>query len=396
MTKKLYFDDPMTMEFTAEVVETRTLTDGRFGAILPSTFFYPTGGGQSYDMGTIGTARVVDVFIEADEIVHVLDREVEPGSYPARIDEKRRFRHMQHHTGQHILSAAFATDLGFETLSSHISGETPSSIDFDAETLSSDDISRMEKLANQIIFENREVKTYFVKDIDSVPFRRPPKVSGSIRVVEVEGFDYSACGGTHFPQTGMVGLVKIVKTERINHKARIYFVAGWQALEFLQQVQSISQGIAAELDTGVEGLPEALSNLQGQLKEAQSELKPLRDIAMNVEIEKMVQLAEKVDENWLVTKIYENRSPADLRTLAIQLRNYPSMVALLASLEDEKLSLVISCATDSGLNANDLLQKHLAPYQGRGGGDNTIAQGGGVAKNIDGIFNQSIEMIRNP
>ena len=396
MTKKLYFDDPMTMEFTAEVVETLTLTDDRFGAILPSTFFYPTGGGQSHDTGTIGLARVVDVYIETDKIVHVLDREVNPGSYPARIDDERRFRHMQHHTGQHILSAAFATELGFETLSSHISGETPSSIDFDAETLSSDDISRMEKLANKIIFENRAVKTYFVENLDSVPFRRPPKVSGSIRVVEVEGFDYSACGGTHFPQTGMVGLVKIVKTERINHKARIYFVAGWQALEFFQQVQSISQSVAARLDTGVEGLPEALSHVQDQLKEAQTELKPLREIAMNIEIEKMVQLAEKINENWLVTKIYENRSPADLRTQAIQLRNYPSMVALLASLEDEKLSLVISCAPDTGLSANDLLQKHLAPYQGRGGGDSTIAQGGGVAKNIDGIFNHSIEIIRNP
>jgi len=395
MTKKLYFDDPLTMEFTAEVTETRALSDGRFGAILPSTYFYPTSGGQSHDTGTIGTAHVVDVFIETDEILHVLDREIQPGSYPAKIDQERRFRHMQHHTGQHILSAAFATELGFETLSSHISGDTPSSIDFDAKTLSADDLARMEKLANQIIFENREVKTYFVEDIASVPFRRPPKVSGSIRVVEVDGFDYSACGGTHFPQTGMVGMVKIVKTERVNHQARIYFVAGWQALEFFQQVQSISQSVAAELDTGVEGLPEALSHLQGQLKEAQSELKPLREIAMNVEIEKVVQLAEKVGENWLVTKSFENRSPAELRTLAIQFRNYPNMVALLASFDGEKLSLVISCAADTGLNANELLQKHLAPYQGRGGGDSTIAQGGGVAENIEAIFNHTVEIIRN-
>ena len=143
MTKKLYFDDPMTMEFTAELVEMRKLADGRFGAILPSTFFYPTSGGQSHDTGTIGTAHVVDVYIEADKIVHVLDREIEQGSYPAKIDEERRFRHMQHHTGQHILSAAFATELGFATLSSHISGATSPSIDFDAKTLSADDLTRL-------------------------------------------------------------------------------------------------------------------------------------------------------------------------------------------------------------------------------------------------------------
>lgn len=378
MTKKLYFDDPLATEFTAEVTETRTLADGRFGVILPATFFYPTSGGQEYDTGTIGLAHVVDVFADADEIVHVLDREIAVGTYPAKIDWERRFRHTQHHTGQHIFSAAFVAAFGAATLSSHISGEAPSTIDFDVNTLSADDIARVEQFANQAVFENRAVTTYDVDDAESVPFRRPPKVSGRIRVVEVDGFDYSACGGTHCLHTGMVGLLKIVRTERINHKIRIHFVAGWQALEFLQQVQRISQTVAAELDTGVEGLSEALSHLQGQLKEAQAELTPLRKLAMDVEVEKMVQLAEKVDDaTWLVAQTFENRSPAELRTLALRLRDYPGMVAVLVSFDGEKLSLVASCAADTGLSANDLLQKHLTPFKGRGGGDKSIAQGGG-------------------
>ena len=394
MTKKLYFDDPMTTEFTAEIIGTRRDARG-FGVILPFTFFYPTGGGQSNDIGTIGSARVVDVFAEGDEIIHLLDREIEIGTHPAKIDWDRRFANMQHHSGQHIFSAVFWHELGLETLSSHISGEAPSTIDFDKASLSAKEIALVEKKANQIVFENREMKAYFVENKESVDFRRPPKVVGAIRVIEIDGYDYSACGGTHLPHTGMIGMLKITRTERINKKIRIHFVAGWQALAFLSKVQTAAQETAMMLAIGVDGLHETVLNLQSHLKEAQSELKSLREIALDVEISKMVQHAEEVGENWLVTKLFENRNPAELRSMAMKLRIYPSMVTVLASFDGEKLSLVTACAEDTDLNANALLQDHLAPFNGRGGGDKSIAQGGGTANNVDEIFKHTIEMVRN-
>ena len=390
MTEKRYFDNPMTTEFTAEIVGTRRDEHG-FGVILPSTFFYPTGGGQSNDTGTIGSARVVDVVADGDEIIHFLDTEIEIGSYPAKIDWDRRFANMQHHTGQHIFSAVFWHEMGLETLSSHISGVAPSTIDFNKDSLSVKEIALVEKKANQIIFENREIKAYFVENKDSVDFRRPPKVDGEIRVIEIDGYDYSACGGTHCSQTGMVGMLKITRTERINHKTRIHFVAGWQALAFLGKVQTAAQETAMMLAVGVDGLNETVLNLQSHLKEAQSELKSLRKIALDVEVSKMVQHAEEVGENWVVTKLFENRGPAALRSIAMKLRVYPNIVAILASFDGEKLSLVTSCANETDVNANVLLQKHLAPFEGRGGGDESIAQGGGTInkENLKDIFSKT-------
>ena len=392
MTKKLYFDNPMQTEFTAEIVGIRRDERG-FGVILPFTFFYPTGGGQSNDTGTIGAARVVDVFFDGDEIVHLLDREIKLGKHPAKVDWDRRLANMQHHSGQHILSAVFWKELGLETLSSHISGEAPSTIDFDKDSLSAKEIERVEEVANQIVFENSEMKAYFVENKDSVDFRRPPKVDGEIRVIEIEGYDYSACGGTHVPQTGMVGMLKITRTERINKKIRIHFVAGWQTLAFLSKVQSAAQETAAFLATGVSDLPESVEKLSAQLKSAQQKLKSLHEFKLEAEAEKMVQHAEKVEGKWLITKLFENRPPAELRLLGLKLRAYPDVVAVLGSFDGKKLSLVTACANETGVSANDLLKKHLAPFNARGGGDASIAQGGGTAEDVSGLFEKSIEFM---
>jgi len=391
---KLYFDNPLQKEFTAEITGTERDARG-FRVILPSTLFYPTGGGQSHDTGTIGTARVVDVFYEGDQIVHLLDRDLPAGKYPAKIDWARRFANMQHHSGQHIFSAVFWHELGRATLSSHISSETPSTIDFEGASLSPEELAQAEEMANRIVFENRAIKTYFVDSPESVPFRRPPKVTGQIRVVEIEGYDYSACGGTHVPQAGMVGMLKIIRTERINQKTRIHFVAGWQTLAFLQETQNAAQKTAAFLATGVNDLPATVEKLSAELKNAQRELKSLRELKMAVEAEKMVQLAEDVDGKWLITQLFENRPPAELRLLGLKLRAYPKVVAVLGSFDGSKLSLVTACAEETGVNASDLLRKHLAPFNARGGGDASIAQGGGAAEDVSGLFEDSAKFLRS-
>ncbi len=395
MTKKLYFDNPLLTEFSTDVIETLRDEHG-FGVILPETLFYPTSGGQAHDTGAIGDSRIVDVVIDDDgRIIHYLEHEIEVGTYPAHIDWERRFAHMQHHTGQHIFSAAFWQELELETISSHISAEAPSTIDFDINSLSPKQIAHVENVANAIIFENRTVKTYSVSDKNAVPFRRPPKVDGDIRVIEIDGFDYSACGGTHCPQTGMVGTLKIVRTERVHKMLRIHFVAGWQTLNHFRETQNAAQETALLVDVGIVDMAEAVTRLQSQLKEAESELKHLRQIKLDAEAEKLAQFAEPVDEKWLATQLFDNRDAGELRILAAKLRLYPKMVALLASFDGKKLSLVAACAEDTELDAGELLRDHLAPFGGRGGGDKFIAQGGGTAENVDDLFKHSKEMVRN-
>jgi alanyl-tRNA synthetase len=399
MTEQLYFDDPFTLEFEAEVLESHSLDGGRFGVVLPRTYFYPTSGGQEHDTGSIGDAHVLDVYKDGDDIVHVLDREPPPGSYPAHIDRERRFRHMQHHTAQHILSASFLEVADIDSLSANINGDTPSTIDLEVGAVDEEVLRTTEQFANEIFFEDRAVRTFYVTDdeVPNLPFRKPPKVSGRIRVVEVNGFDLTPCGGTHVTQTGMIGLLKIVKTERVNQKLRVHFVAGSQALDYFQQVQSAAQGAALVLDSGLDGVVESVERLQAQMKQMQSEIDSLRGVVLGVEAERLATAAEAVGEFRLVTKLFENRPASELRSLANKLRNEPGMVAVLATYDGAKLSMVAACADDVKVDARELLNNHLAPIGGRGGGSPTLAQGGGATNRsaLEVLFNQTKNYLSN-
>ena len=315
MTEQLYFDDPLTLGFTAQVTESRPLDGGRFRLILPRTYFYPTSGGQEHDTGVIGEAHILDVYKENEDIIHVVDRSLAPGEYPARIDRERRVRAMQHHTGQHILSASFLEVADIESLSANINAYNPSTIDLEVGEVSPEILRRAEEFANSILFENRAVKSYYVTvaDVSNIPFRKPPKVSGRIRVIEVDGFDYTPCGGTHCLNTGMVGLLKIVRTERVNQKLRIHFVAGWQALEHFQTYQTVTQDAAALLETGLDGIPDAISRKLGQLKVVQGELETLHAELLAVEADRLAASAEGFGSLRLITKIFRDRPPTDLR-----------------------------------------------------------------------------------
>jgi len=393
LTQQLYFDDPFRLEFEAEIAESRPLDGGRFGVVLPRTHFYPTSGGQEHDTGSIGDARVVDVHKDGDTIVHILDRELAPGIHPARIDWDRRFRHMQHHTAQHILSASFLEVADIDSISANINGDTPSTIDLEVGKVDDETLRRAEKFANGIFFEDRAVKSFYVTDaeVPGLPFRKPPKVSGRIRVVEVDGFDLTPCGGTHVTQSGMIGILKIVRTERVRQNLRIHFVAGTRALEFFQGVQSAAQGAALLLDTGVDDLVASVEKMQSQLKQTQSELDSLRGILLGVEAEKLANSAEVVGERRLVTALFENRPASELRSLANKLRNKPGMVAVLATYDGTKLSMVVACADDVNVDARELLNNHLAPIGGGGGGSPTLAQGGGATNRsaLEILFNNT-------
>jgi alanyl-tRNA synthetase len=381
MTEHLYFDAPLTLEFTAQVTESRPLDGGRFGLILPRTYFYPTSGGQEHDTGFIGEARVLDVYKDDGDIIHVTGQPLAPGDYPARIDRERRIRAMQHHTAQHILSASFLEVANIDSLSANINGETPSTIDLEVGEVAPEILRHAEAFANRIFFENRAVKTYIVTqgEIAHLPVRKPPKVSGLIRIVEVEGFDYTPCGGTHCPNTGMVGLLKIVKTERVNQKLRVHFVAGYQALDYFNMYLDIAQQAANLLETGLDGIPAALEHKLEQLKAAQSELETLRTGFLAAEADRLAASAERVGSLRLVTATFRDRPAAELRQLAHKLREVSGLVSLLASYDGGKLSLVVACSPDTNLDARDLLQKHLVPLNLRGGGDKSLAQGGGPA-----------------
>ena len=379
----LYQQDPLRLEFDAQVREKVALPGGRLGLILERTYFYPTGGGQEHDTGSIGPARVLDVYKQGEPpvLVHVVDQDVPPGTTPARIDALRRLRAMQHHTAQHLLSQCFLRLHGLETLSANINGDTPSTVDFVYTELSHEQLRQVEDLANQVIYENRVVKSYFVapEDIARVPLRRPPKVSENIRIIEIDGYDHSACGGTHVPQTGVIGVVKILRTERQNEKTRVHFIAGWQALETFQATHAILGSLAGQLNVGLAELDQAVQRQAELLRAAQKELQGLRLEHLGWEARTLAEQAVPYGERRVVVSSYENRPVSELRALADHLRGMPGIAAVLAGYAGQKLSLVVACTPQSGLDARQLLQTLLAEVGGRGGGDAQIAQGGGSA-----------------
>jgi alanyl-tRNA synthetase len=382
-----YFEDPWRLEFEAQVLQVERLPDGRLAAILESSYFYPTSGGQEHDTGFLGSAQVVDVFKDEERglVMHVIEGDLSPGMLPATIDKDRRLRHAQHHTAQHLLTQCFIRRLGLETVSANIKGYSPSTLDLAGEVQDDTQLEDVENLANQVIFEDRPVKTYFVSahQASSLPLHKPPAVTEDIRIVEIDGYDYAACGGTHVSSTGMIGLVKILRLERMKEKTRIYFVTGSQALELFRAYHNLLTGLSADMSVGPLEVGVVARRTLERLEAAQKELGLLRQKILASEAGDLLRECIQVDGLRVVLAPFKGRPPGELRSLAGELSKVEEVVALLATHADGKVGLVVACGPGTGLSAQALLKPVLARLNCRGGGDALIAQGGGLVTEED-------------
>ncbi|HET7224990.1 MAG TPA: hypothetical protein VFK69_04675, partial [Candidatus Eisenbacteria bacterium] len=233
MTERLYYDDAYTTRFEATVAQQGEWR-GRRAVALERTYFYPESGGQLADRGTLAGAAVVDVQAGDDgRVWHVLAEgaAVDQGAAPAALDWARRFDHMQQHTGQHVLSAAFERVLGAPTLSSTLGAEK-SVIEVQRGDVGWQDVARVEAAANQVLWEDRAIVLHWTDEAGAARFalRKPPKAKGRIRIVEIPDWDLSACGGTHTRRTGEVGVVKVVRWDKVRGNLRFEFLCGGRAL----------------------------------------------------------------------------------------------------------------------------------------------------------------------
>ena len=233
MTERIYYTDPYATEFDATVVRADAVPDApaHRRVVLDRTAFYPTSGGQPFDTGTLGDVRVLEVEDADDgEVVHIVEGDVGPGVVHGRIDWDRRFEHMQQHTGQHVLSAAFDRVLKVPTVSFHL-GTASSTIDL-AREVSAAEIARAEREANRIVWEDRPVAIRFADAAEAATLglRKESKREGVLRLIDVENFDVSACGGTHVARTGAIGVIAVAGAERFKGATRLEFLCGGRAL----------------------------------------------------------------------------------------------------------------------------------------------------------------------
>lgn len=383
MTERRYYGDSHTTNFESKIVE-RLTWDGNPAIILDTTYFYPTGGGQPSDQGTLNGVQVIDVVTRPDDlaVIHVLDREIEGDTAQAEIDWARRFDHMQQHTGQHILTQAFVQTANLPTIGFHLSPDTVT-IDLDATGISADQINTAENLANEIIWRNLPVTARLVSqdEMDGVRVRRIPGhlATEGLRVVSIGDFDQTACGGTHVAATGEIGLLKIIRTEKKGGQIRVEFRCGARALADYRLRNDTTQRLTSLLNVGVPELDQSVSRLQNEIREMQRQRKAVVQQLLKANAEELIDAAETVGGVRVVMLVSDLYDLNDLRVLAKHLTATPSVLALLG-MPGEKAQILLTCSPDLPYNLNPALQAGLAVLgNGRGGGPASFVQGGGVS-----------------
>ena len=369
MTERLYYTDARLVEFTARVVE---VAGDR--VYLDRTAFYPTSGGQLFDVGTIGDARVVDVVDEKERIAHILEKPARCApndEVQARVDWPRRFDHMQQHTGQHLLSAVFDELFGHKTVSVHF-GDESSTLDLDAVTLSKERALKVERRANEIVFENRPVTVTFEAAATATGLRKAVDRTGEIRIVAIEGIDRSACGGTHVRGTGEIGPVVIRRIEKYKQSTRVEFLCGWRALARARADFDALTTIAGSLTASIDEVPALVAAQAARLKEAETDAKKRgEELARYQARERYDAVAPDANGNRSITETAASMDP--LRSMAQAISALPK--ATYRGSVASPPGIVFAASADSGVNAGELLKAALGANGGRGGGSPRIAQG---------------------
>ncbi len=376
MTTRLYYADALARTFDA-VVSSCDADGERFRVVLDSTAFYPTSGGQPFDTGRLGAGPVVEVAEGPDDaIVHVVTAELPRGTrVHGDIDWPRRFDHMQQHTGQHLLSAVLAARANAATTSFHMGAES-ATIDLDRDQ-SAAAIADAETAANQIVSENRAVHVRIVpaEEAGRLPLRKPPARSGSVRLVEIEGCDLSACGGTHVPATGMIGAIVTTASERFKGGTRLTFVCGGRAVRSHGRFRDIVLDSTRVLSVTPGELPAAIERLRGDVKALTKALRDQGDALAQYRAEEIRAQAETLGRFRVVIHVDPQQDAGALKTLAAAVTSVPGFVAVFAG-GGQPMPLVVSRSADVDLDAAALVRGVVGALGGRGGGRPEAAQAG--------------------
>jgi len=386
-TQRLYYDQPYLKEFMAPL--TGAVRDGALWRVaLARTAFYPTSGGQPHDCGTLAGHPVVDVVEDGDEIVHFVETAADLACLVGRevtcaIDWSRRNDHMQQHTGQHILSAAFEKLLDADTVSFHLGAEYVT-IDVNVPVLTMEDAQRVERLANEIVMSCRPVRSHWLTpaEAEKLPLRKKLMRSGDIRIIEIEDFDYNGCGGTHVRNTGEVGPIKIRRWEKIRSDTRVEFVCGWRALADYARKNETINAVAAGLSVNEREVADAVDRLQSEIVAVRRALRDAREQLLQYEAAELAAGATVAAGGHfsVIARVFRDRPFDEVRWLAGQLTAAPGRIALLG-LAGETAQLIFARSDGLTQDMNKLLKDALPLVDGRGGGNPRVAQGGGP--NVD-------------
>ena len=389
-TERLYYTDSHLVEFDARVVAVTADSEGRAAVVLDRTAFYPTGGGQPADTGLLGGARVVDcVEAEGGEVLHVVEGSAPQAGACVRgvVDWPRRLDHVQQHTGQHILSQAFVELYGAQTRSFRMMADA-SEVDVDLRDPSDEKIERAVDRANEVVWDERRVRVHNVtpEEAARMPLRKDSAREGELRIIEIEGFDFSPCGGTHARRTGEVGLVAARHWERAKGLVRVTFVAGARALSDYRRANRTARAAASLFSVARDEAADAAARLQDENKQLQRRLRASEELAARAEARELVEEADEAAGGTsivaggvtrVVARVFEGRDAESLRRLASAIAAHANTIALLGSREEGGARLVFARSVEAVADMNALMREACQALGGRGGGRPDMAQGGG-------------------
>jgi alanyl-tRNA synthetase len=386
MTDRLYYDDPYAREFDATVLRTEPRAGGT-AVWLDRTAFYPTSGGQLFDVGTLGGRRVTDVEDDGD-VVHLVEGDTPPAvgaSVRGSIDWPRRFDHMQQHTGQHVLSAVIARAFGARTVSVHL-GADASTIDLDRE-LTADHLARAERDANAVVWDDMPVGIRYATDEEAkrMPLRRESGRSGTLRLIEIGGLDLSACGGTHVARTGSIGQIAIAGWERFKGGQRVEFLCGGRALARFQRLRETTAAAVRLLSVLPGELPSGIERLQGEVKDQKRAIAVLQTELARYEAAALVAVAEPFDGGRAVLKVVDGDA-VRLRMLAaaIVAQALDVVVALVSN--GSPCLAIVARGSDLPIPCDRVVAELVGRFGGRGGGRADLAQCGGLQVPGDAVL----------
>jgi len=384
MTDRLYYHDSLLYDFEAEI---RDVTQTPRPAVtLDRTAFYPTSGGQIHDTGWISTQnarhRVTEVADAEDgRVIHYLEavKDLAPGTHiRGQIDATRRRDHMQQHSGQHVLSAAFIRLFNIPTVSFHMADDY-CSIDLEAPSLSQEQIESAERLANEIILENRTVDIRFVtrEEAGKLGLRKIPATErDELRLIDVHEFDLTACGGTHVRQTGQIGCILLRKSEKVRQGYRVEFVAGQRAVTTARRDFSILTDVAALFSAHIYDVPEQARKSLEEVKAVRKQREQLLEELATAQAITVLSETPETDGRKLILRAFTDRDINFVKLFAQKItRLSPKVVALLGTTSPQP-AVVFAQSPGQPFDMGACIKETLAKFAGRGGGSKDLAQGG--------------------
>jgi len=381
VTERLYYHDSFLREFEARVVSCEpdpSASGKRWRVVLDRTAFYPTSGGQPHDIGSLGETNVVEVADSEDgeKVVHYTSAAVNLGPVRGTIHWPQRIDHMQQHTGQHILSAAFIELFEFPTVSFHL-GREVSTIDLDAPSIVPRHLEEAERRANEIIFDDRVVTVRFgtAEELAEAGIRKKVDREGILRAIEIEGFDRQPCGGTHLARTGQAGMLLLRKLERRRDAWRLEFVCGFRALAAARGDFATLTQAAALLSCGLADVPATVTKAMEERRAQHGAAKRTEERLAEFEGRELLRKSASVNETGakIVTAVLDEAAPAYLALLAAKVTTEANAVALLAGRPSGHV--VFAQTKGAAADMGALLREALGAFGGKGGGAKDFAQG---------------------